>query len=254
MGSGKVETWAFVSDTHWPHIHQPSWDAFSAWAKDTKPHGVVIGGDFLDFAALSRYAQEPGAKQTVADDIRQFVGEANRLLRYTTHVHVIEGNHDARWYKKILEPIAQHLPGLVGMSLHEQCTFSGLDRRIKWHIESLEWRGLQLGNMILRHGDKQTPRFGSANPARAALVRTLGRSQVFGHTHQVGLVAMGTHADVSVSVANGHMSADHSYSLENNWVRGFTILEHDKDAGFVHPYPVVIRDGRFAWRGRVFGV
>jgi len=54
-------------------------------------------------------------------------------------------------------------------------------------------------------------------------------------------------------VANGHMSADHSYSLENNWVRGFTVLEHDVTAGFVHPYPVVVRDGRFAWRGRVFG-
>jgi predicted phosphodiesterase len=249
----KVTRHVFASDQHWPNIHEPTWRVFKKWLADEEVDEVIIGGDFLDFASLSRYSQEVGQKQAVLDDIKEFVREANALLQHCKSVIILEGNHDGgRWYKKILEPIALQIPGLVGLTLQEQCRFQGLHKSIKWRNEGLEWRGHMVGNMIARHGDKQSPRFGSANPARAALVRTLGRSQIFGHTHQSGMVAMGTHRGTCVSVANPHMSDEHSYSLENNWVRGWTLIEVDTATKFAHPYPIIVEDGRLAWRGKLY--
>lgn len=243
---------AVISDVHFPYVHQPTWDAFRAWHKANKPDHLIMLGDMLDLAALSRFPQSIGTNQDVASEIRGFVKEANSLAKEAGQVSMIAGNHSDRWYKKIIEPIALQASGLVGLTLEEQCRFMGLEKKIKWHVESLEWRGLQVGKVIFRHGDKQTGKFGSASPARSALVRTLGRSQVFGHFHRIELCAMGTSRGTEYAVANGHMSADHSYSLENTWARGFTVFEHDVKSGFLHPYPIIIENGRFVWGRKVY--
>lgn len=256
MGSGKVETIAIVSDVHFPAHDEAAWGAFRAWHKHTKPHHTVILGDAVDFAQLSKYPQGAKTESRVLPEIKIFVREANALRKECGRMTFCEGNHDDRWNKHILEPIAKHIDGLLGLTFREQCYFQGLDKTIAWHKSTASEPGITIGNMILRHGDKVTPRFGATSPARNALIRSAYRSQVIGHTHRIEMVAVGTHRGTEIAVANGHFQklASAEYCHEPNWVHGFTVLEHDVDAGFVHPYPVVIRNGRFAWRGRVFGV
>ena len=245
---------AVVSDLHFPFIHRPTWRAFKQWHAHVKPDITVILGDFLDFASMSRYPAETGQSQDVVVEIQQFVKEANTLARECGRLVVVGGNHDEeRWYRKIIEPIALQFPGMKGLGLHDQCLAHGLLHSVEWYIEGLHWRGFKVGNMILRHGHKQGSRFGSTNLTRAALTRTLGQSQMFGHHHRVELTALGTATGTRLAVANGHMTTDHGYSLENNWVRGFTILEVEPQKGFTHAYPVVIEGGRFAWGGKLYG-
>lgn len=243
-----TELVAIVSDVHFPHTHWPSWRAFKQWARHNRPDQIVMAGDMLDFAALSRYPQEVGAAQDVASEIKVFVRESNSILPFTRRLTNITGNHDERWFCQVIEPIAVQAGGLRGLDLETQCRHFGLNKRIEWHQEGLAWRGLQIAQVTVRHGHKQGSRFGSATPARSALVRTLGTTQGFGHTHRLEVTFMGER----FAFSNGHLSADHSYSLENNWTRGFTILEVDRRKNFAHPYPVMIRDGRFAWGRRVY--
>jgi len=190
----------------------------------------------------------------VIPEIREWVSVANSLATECEKMSVVEGNHEFRWARKVLEPVALQLPGAIGLTLKEQCYMQGLDGSIQWHTEGLGWRGLRVGQFILRHGHKQSGRFGGgANVARAALQKSLGKSQVFGHYHQVQLIAHGTdHLGTSIAIANGHMEDAVEFSLENNWTRGFTILELDESRDWCTPYPVIVEKGRFSWHGKIY--
>lgn len=253
---GQVRLIAVCSDIHLPNHDKRAWEAFKAWHKKVKPHHTIVLGDAIDFPQLSRYPQSPNQDMRVFPEIRLFVAEMNALKKNSQLVTFVEGNHDDRWRKHVLEPIAKHIQGLVGLTLQEQCGFQGLDKSIKWFRSTATEPGLEVGKMILRHGDKTTPRFGATSPARNALLRSAYRSQVIGHTHRMEMVAVGTHRGTEIAVANGHFQdlSTAEYCHEPNWTHGFTVLYHDMDTGLVQPYPIVIQSGRFIWDGKVFGV
>ena len=212
-----------------------------------------MDGDFLDFPQLSRYAKSVGQAQGVLEDIKCFVYEMNALAKECGLLVIVEGNHDDRWRQKFIEPLALHMPGLKGFSLHEQCVAQGLTPKHQWIVESHETPGFFFGETLIHHGHRRGSKFGSTNLARSALTRTLGRSQVHGHSHRIELVALGTHRGTCVAVANGHMSEDHDYSLENQWTRGFTILEQNPVTGFVHPTPIIVENGTFVRNRKLYG-
>lgn len=202
---------------------------------------------------MSSFSPDPSQSLQVIPEIREWVSVANSLKKECKRLVIVEGNHEHRFARKILEPVALQMPGAIGLTLREQCHAQGLYKSVEWHVESLSWRGLEIGQFLLRHGHKQSSRFGGgANVARAALQKSLGRSQIFGHYHQVQMVAHGTHSGTSVAVANGHMEGPVEFNLDNNWTRGFTILEMDLDRGWCSPYPVIIENGRFCYGGRLY--
>lgn len=212
-----------------------------------------MAGDLIDFPQLSRYPQSIGQVQDVVNDIKVFVHEANGLAKECGKLVIVEGNHDDRWRQKFIEPLSAHMQGVKGFTLRDQCIAQGLTAKHEWIVESHETPGFLVGEMLVHHGHRRGSKFGSANLARSALTRTLGRSQIHGHSHRIELVALGTHRGTCVAVANGHMSEDHDYSLENQWTRGFTILEVEPSKGFTHAYPVVIEGGRFVLGGKLYG-
>ena len=49
------------------------------------------------------------------------------------------------------------------------------------------------------------------------------------------------------------MTGDHEYNKDPDWQRGFTILElYGPDNMFASPYLVIMNDGHFAYRGKVY--
>lgn len=249
----KVTRYLVASDIHWPHVHQPTWDAMLELIDDVRFDAIILAGDLFDFVQLGRYAQPKGQDQSVIEDIKLFVAEVNALAKKCGKIVIISGNHDSRWDTKFLEPVALHMKGLKGFSLQEQCVAQGLTKKHEWIVESHATPGYVIGDMLIHHGHRRGGKFGSANLARSALTRTLGRSQLHGHSHRIEMMALGTHRGTCVAVANGHMSNDHEYSLENQWSRGFTILEHNPVNGFTHPYPIICEAGSFAWGGKLYG-
>ena len=242
-----------ISDIHVPHQHRPTWRAFRQWHTDHRPDLLVVLGDFFDLNEMKSFAPEVGERTSVLPGLAEGVAELNALASEAGRTVFVEGNHEHRWYRRVIEPIALQCGGLVGLNLGDQCKAQGLDPNIEWRAESRAWRGLEVGQFLLRHGHRQSGRFGGGiHVARNALIKSMGRSQIFGHHHVIQMACHGTPRGACVAIANGHMEAEVEFALETPWSRGFTVLELDNETNRATPYPVLIEDGRFVWRGRVY--
>lgn len=244
---------AICSDIHFD-LHDPAaWAAFRAWHSDIHPHRTVILGDFLDFGMLSRYVQHPEDPVFAIPQIRMFVREANALALEAGQVWVLEGNHDERW-DKILGVNPQFLRGAKGLSLEDQCRAQGLSPHVIWRREDLKYRGVPVGPFNLRHGHKQSGRFGGPKHVAAnRLQKTMGQSEVVGHHHRAQLMCQSAYGRTAISIANPALTGPHHYAPDADWQSGFTVLETfgEKDQHCT-PHLVVFSEGAFAWNGKVY--
>lgn len=252
--STEAKLCAIISDIHFDLHHVPTWRAFKKWAADVQPDIIVINGDFVDFGMLSRYIQRAGAPFNAITQIQCFVDEANQLLKWTDRLIVIEGNHDERWEKVIYGERAQALHGAKGLSLYDQCRQQGLVGDVEWLVEDVHNKGVQIGPFKLRHGHRQSGRFGGGKHIAAnRLSKTLGSSEIVGHFHKVQMFCQTAGDRTAIGIANGHMSDEPDYNTDPDWQRGFTILElYGPDNMYATPHPILIQDGHFAWSGKVY--
>lgn len=248
------EIYAVVSDIHFDIHHKPTWKAFKLWLQAVKPTGIIINGDFLDFGMLSRYPQPGGAPFNAIDQITCFVKEANEIRQHTDRLVIIEGNHDERWAKVLLADKGQALHGAKGLSLEDQCYLQGLHTDVEWITEDVINKGVRLGPFRLRHGHRQSGRWGGGKHVAATrLDRSNGASEIVGHFHKVQMFCKTAFGETAIGIVNGHMSDEPDYDTDPNWQRGFTIVELYGPANkFATPHPIIIQDGHFAWNGVVY--
>lgn len=249
----KVETVAIVSDIHFDLHDAATWRAFRKWHSDVKPDKTVILGDFLDFGMLSKFVQGKDDPVFAIPQIQTFVKEANPLVKEAGELIVVEGNHDERW-SRLLGTLPYVFRDAVGLTLHEQCIAQGLSKDITWIREDTLVRGIQCGPFVLRHGHNQSGRFGGGKHLAAnRIAKSLGVSEVFGHYHRAQLFCQTAHGKTAIAVANPCMTGDHDYSKDPDWQRGFTVLElYGPDKMYANPYIVIMNNGHFAWRGKVY--
>lgn len=245
---------AIVSDIHFDMHHEPTWRAFRKWHSDVRPSKTVILGDFLDLGMMSKYVQEMNAPLHAIPQIKMFVQEANALVQECKELIVVEGNHDERWNKLVFGNAPHVLQNALGLTLEEQCRMQGLSKKVKWVHEDTVTKGVKCGPFVLRHGHNQAGRFGSAKHLAAnRLTKTMGTSEVFGHHHRAQVYCQTALGRTAVAVCNPCMTGDHEYNKDPDWQRGFTILElYGPDNMFASPYLVIMNDGHFAYRGKVY--
>lgn len=252
MGITRSKTVAMVSDIHIPHHMPAEWQAFRLWHADARPTVTIINGDFLDLEQLSTFDKDPSSSIRVIPEIQAFVREANALAAECGTLHIIEGNHEARW-GKAMKDLAGRLYGAVGLTLREQCRAQGLDASVQWHIEDQHWRGMEVGQMTIRHGHLDAGRFGGGEHIAASLLKkTLGRSITVGHHHTVQMiVTRNDRGELVQASCNGTFEKPAGFAPNNKWVYGFHIYEKcDPDWCTVHP--IVIEKGRFGYGGKVY--
>tara|TARA_R100001244_G_scaffold53662_2_gene46584 strand:- start:4804 stop:5661 length:858 start_codon:yes stop_codon:yes gene_type:complete len=252
--NSKSELVVIVSDIHFDLHHEPTWRAFCKWQADVKPSKTIVLGDFVDLGMMSAYMQGAHEPVHAIPQIKCFVKEANKLLKHTGELLVLEGNHDERWAKKVLGAVPHVFRGALGLSLEDQCRLQGLSKEVTWHREDLLVRGIQCGPFLLRHGHKQSGRFGGGKHVAAnKLAKSLGQSEIFGHHHRAQYFCHTVNGKTSTAIANPCMTGDHDYSLDPNWQRGFTVLElYGPNNCFATPYLIVMDEGHFSWRGTVY--
>ncbi len=243
-----------ISDIHFDLHDGPTWRAFCKWHAMYKPWKTVILGDFVDLGMMSRYIQESDAQLHAIPQIQCFVKEANKLMANTDHLEVMEGNHDERWNKMVFGDAPHVLRDATGLTLREQCYAQGLDKAVHWIKESVETPYIKVGQFQLRHGHRQSGRFGGGKHLSAnRLMKSLGRSEVFGHHHRLQMFCQTSDKVTAIAIANPCMTGDHEYASNADWQRGFTILELNAPKYVVAtPYPVLIHKGRFSWGGHTF--
>jgi predicted phosphodiesterase len=249
-------TVAIVSDVHFPHHHTTAWAAFREWHSVVKPYWTIALGDWIDFAALSRY-DKSGDEALPSVEIALAVRELNALAKEATRVTFAVGNHEARFRRMLSAIPANVLEGLKGLTLRDQMHAHGLNDRVQWYAEGVGVKPLTVGQFVLRHGDQQAGRFGGGvNPASNRLSKSLGPAEIFGHHHAAQHVARAAHGRTVDIVANPCLSGMHSYAGSDMvWPLGFTILEVFPGWQRATAHLVVMDErGAFAWNGRVYGV
>lgn len=240
-----------VGDIHFDMHHREGWEAFVQCVKDTEPSQVIFNGDFLDLGMLSHYRQGEDEPVNAIEQVKCFVTEVKRIVGSVGKIIVIEGNHDERWGKIMHSVPGTALKGAIGLSLKEQCYAQGLPAEVQWIKESTSQRGYKVGKYLIRHGHKQSGRFGPQHLAAARLNKNNGQSEIIGHHHRAQMFCRTAGGITAIGIASPCMTADHDYATDSDWQRGFVVIEQYESTATA--YPVVMeQDGSFAWGGRAY--
>lgn len=210
------------SDLHcWPEIYGTAMAAFVDFNRRLKPDIVLLNGDGLDGAQISRHsrlgwdkrpnpAQEIEALSEYLDQLRK----ANPNARYIR----TRGNHDTR-LETYLASNAPLVEDLKGTTLADH--LPGWEECISVHVNHPE--------CTIKHRGRHNGLHGTFNELRA-----LGASFVHGHLHAQKLVswenAHGTvyGVDLGMLAPKDHPGFDYTEDDCVNWRSGFALLTfHD---------------------------
>lgn len=253
-----------ASDMHVAILHEPTFLAFEEWCKDVRPDEIFFNGDTFDFSVLSPYPKGEDTLACAVDEVKAAVKIINNLHKYTKKIRIQWGNHCKRWEKAVLGGNAQAFRGAVGLTLKEQCHFQGLDPRVEWSKETAKTPGVWLGpNLIARHGDLQSGRFGGAiNICTNKLAKNNGVSEIVGHHHRAQIAYRTALGRSSFVMALPTMASFEDYSPGADWQQGWATLSLHRppSANETHANPLVIQPavvtvehGVGMWGNRVYG-
>lgn len=166
-----------------PDQHHPwsNWDMLKVVAEDVKIATrkksnivkVINLGDIIDAMAWSRYPKTPDAPNAQYEWDKTVLA-MERLSKMFPTMDIIMGNHCVRPMRKALEA---QLPRQLIKGLNDVFDYPGW----KWHMGN---RLYEHDGVVFAHGDEFP-----ISPANIGLAASrLGKSIVFGHSHQAALV------------------------------------------------------------------
>jgi predicted phosphodiesterase len=210
------------SDAHiWPGPQGPALRAFIKMCDDIRPDFVVMNGDALDFATISRWPGNWEKRPTVQEEIESAQDQLHDIAiaagRKARRIWTF-GNHDARLESKIANTLPE-LVKLKGVHLKD------------WFPDWESCWSLWVNDITIKHR-------GPANGVHSNYQNVLksGRHLVAGHTHALGYTAFSNYTQELYGMNTGMLANPYSpqflYLEDNprNWRQGFLVL--------------TIRDGR----------
>lgn len=238
------------SDLHiWPTERTTMMRAFLAFAKKLKPAAIVLNGDVMDGAKISRFAsigwenkpdvwQELEAAADYLGDLENASPKANRFWP--------AGNHDLRLESRLAN-VAPEYAKLRGVHLKD-------------HFERWTpcWRLDVNNDLVIRHREL------GGEHADFRNVQTSGKNIVTGHDHRIGVVFYHDYTGLRFGVRSGYMQESPMdpqfvHYLEGkhpNWWPGFVVLTFrggkllQPELCIKHPHG----EGEVQWRGEVISV
>jgi hypothetical protein len=201
-------------DLHLPYHDQKAVDAFLCFARKYKPDVLVVGGDFLDCEAVSRFLKDPrkvASLQKEFDDGRDLLRQLRRLA---SRCIFLEGNHEVRVAKHVL----RNAPALSDL----RC----LDVRSQLGAEDWEWvpypAFAKIGKLVVLHGESYNAGTNAKNLAKYS-----GHSVAQGHSHRLSQLYVKDVQGVRSACEWGCLADLHPhYCHRPNWQHGFCVWEH----------------------------
>lgn len=216
-------------DLHIPHHDMFAIDLAVEYAKKHfNIKHIILGGDFLDCEALSRFDK--------SKDTRKFSDEiyaANSFLRGIlaefpgADITYIVGNHEERIEKYVLKN-APELAELPGLALPDLLDFSEKGIKLVDNRKELEVYGtpFQYHGWRILHGHELgiCP---VTDPARRYLERAK-TNVIVGHIHKTDSRIMTTLDGQTIKCCSVGTLAKRNpqYMPFNGWVQGFAVMEH----------------------------
>jgi len=240
-----------ISDTHAHHLCPFVWMAFLQAILDLRPDGVLLNGDILDDAGISRHVQPAQWTQTLQSEIDfQRTMLAQVRAHHDGDIYLTGGNHDLTdRLPRYLTQVAPALAGLRSLRVDELLGLGDLDVK-------LMLGGSPLSPALQEDAKPGTLLFGfyrvvhgtalGQSPAHAEL-RMAGRSGQSGHVHRAALAFGTSERDEALSWMSTPMGARHEVGRAYvkgtaAWQRGFGVAWLYPDHT-VHQYPAVVQVG-----------
>lgn len=223
-------------DLHaWPGNVPLMWRAFCAVAKKIKPHAIVLNGDIIDGARVSRHGAVLGAAAPKIDQEIDAVQDMLAMLPKCPIRIWTMGNHDVR----VNNYLAANAPELD--------TYAGRleDRFPQWDF----CYAATINSVEIRH------RFRGGIHAAWNNALHAGTSIVTGHTHQLQITAVrnrnGSHWGVEAGMLGDPRSRAFEYheGQPSRAHEGFVVLTFDDEGQLMPPEFCEMVRGRPVFRG-----
>lgn len=235
------------SDAHyWPGNVTTAHRAFVKFCAEMKPKAVILNGDALDGARISRHAPIGWEKRPqLVDEMEACKVRTFEIEKVTKRIRKIWslGNHDAR-FETHLAMVAPEYAKVNGVHLKD-------------HFPAWEgcWSVWINDCTVIKH------RFKSGIHAPWNNTMWAGRTMVTGHLHSQKVYPLSDYNGTRWGVDTGTLAepygpqfVDYTEDAPVNWRSGFVVLTYWKGQLLTPEMVRVIGDGQIEFRGKVIGV
>lgn len=237
-----------ASDAHyWPHEVTTAHRAFVKFCKDLKPKAVIMNGDVLDCASVSRHPpigweHQPSlveeietTKERLADIEGAIDGNCKRVWTL--------GNHDGRFETR-LATVAPEYAKVNGVHLKDHFP-------LWWPA----WSCWINGHTVVKHRFKGGVHATYNNPLHA------GKTMVTGHLHSLNIRRHSDYNGYRWGVDTGTLAepygpqfVDYTEDSPKNWASGFVVLTFERGELRWPEVVHVVEDGLVEFRGETIAV
>jgi hypothetical protein len=233
-------------DLHaWPGERSTAFAAFVELVKDLKPSMVIMNGDVLDGARISRHP--PGAwcdLPTVAEEldaVKERLAEVEGAAPAGCPLILPAGNHDTRFSTRL----AMNAPEFMGVD-----GFDLADHLPQWQFCWSIWLN---EHTVVKHRWHQGVHGAYNNVLKG------GKNIFTNHTHRLQSTMYADWNGLRWGVECGTLSSfgpendRYSYSEDNppNWSEGFVVAHFDKNGMLLEPEMCRVLKGAAYFRGQI---
>ncbi len=244
----KVENGTILvgSDAHyWPGDASTAHRGFVRFCRDFKPSHVVLNGDVIDAASISKYPGNWESQPTVQEEIEIAQDRLQEITEAAGRAHKIWtlGNHDGRFETR-LATIAPEFAKVAGLHLKDHFPL--------WRPC---WSVFVNQNVVIKH------RFKGGIHAPHNSTMWAGRSIITGHLHSAKVTPLtdynGTRYGVDTGcLADPEHAAFVGYTEDNpkNWRSAFCVLTFHKGRLMQPELALVWDEKHVEFRGQLITV
>ena len=223
-------------DLHaWPGEPPIMWKAFCKVAHEIKPDGIILLGDMLDAARVSKFGANLGSKAPKVSEEIDTLKKWLMDLPPAHHKYWVMGNHDIRIDNYVANQ-ASELDDYIG----------SLTQRFQDYTFGY---AVTINNVEYRHRFKGGIHAGHNNVMHA------GISMVTGHTHQLKASPYRTRQGTNWGIEAGMLGDPTGPQFEyteghpTRYHSGFVVISHDEDGILLPPELCESVGGRPCFRG-----
>jgi predicted phosphodiesterase len=228
-----------LSDLHFPYQDNQAIKAAINYGKEQKVNCILINGDLIDFATISRHEKDWRHRNVAFEfeAVREFLFE---LRRHFPKAKIVfkEGNHCERWEKWLF---------LKAPEIFDDPEFK-LAARLRLgelHIDIVQDKlPVKIGKLTVLHGH-ELQGGGGVNPARATFLKTID-NVLIGHCHRSSQHTEPTlSGNVIVTTSQGCLCGMYPmFARVNKWNQGFSYVEHSIKTGDYNLHNLKIIKGK----------
>jgi predicted phosphodiesterase len=232
----------FLCDLHFPDVDYNALETMFSYCKSKRFTYVILGGDLVDFKAVSNWLIEPDLR-SLKNEIEQ-LEDFLQLIRdrfKKSKIVYIEGNHEERLTRYLYSraPELHKLPALeIENLLKLPEKRIQIVRNKQNRIENKPT--FSISGLFHLHGHEVKITSNVINPAKIMSEKTRS-SCIFGHHHRssewtITDLNKRTYHSVSVGCL---CKLSQDYSTYNNWNHGFAIVEYQNGAFKIHNKKII---------------